>query len=705
MRPKEERQENQRMLSHRLYHVSGRGRAAYLILCLEETLQFYKQDFGDWEWILRKLWPITDGSEKNWIDAWLDSVGDLLPGAVLTGKGEGNVPEEAGKAQSLYIRAGYAMIVINKIMESVYTMVAEWSPDTRAHDPNGLCYIDDAEETMKKFGVLLPPDGRIHQLILEQKSSSFGEPFDGLRFSCLSKNRARQTGWLKRMESELEKLETGDLRALLPVYCIFAVGDEKGMQRAGRAIQKQLEHLTLGQMIGLYERFRTFTSLEWWIDWSVVSLEPIRKAFHGEEWKEERNYVLILGTFHPNGYFRERCMGELAKEDGALPYLMLRANDWVRPIREKAFLLLDRSLASCGREEILCSLPVLEKLERSGRRSDEQLEELRRRILASLERQFLKDENWREIWPEDVSVRKSLYRMTIRKGILSMEQMDEWLHREKDSSGMFMLIRGILSHPDCTLEQAEEYLTYPNARIRRCALEYCYERRKGSWLGLDGMLLDSGRGVREYAAYILEKHTNLDIRGYYLSHLGDERPDSAILGLSECSHRGNMEALLPGLSHPMRKVQKITLLALGRQEDFQDEELLWRYLLDERADISRAACISIQKRRFYPGAEKLYHAYCSSEKEHQKRYLLHLLLRENSWERLPWLLRLYDEDLPEREKKRIRDGICGRFMYARVSEGLREEISRALKEKAGKLPEGMEEEICYDMRFVQEKGE
>lgn len=49
-RPKEERQENQRMLSHRLYHVSGRGRAAYLLLCLEETLQFYKQDFGDWEW-------------------------------------------------------------------------------------------------------------------------------------------------------------------------------------------------------------------------------------------------------------------------------------------------------------------------------------------------------------------------------------------------------------------------------------------------------------------------------------------------------------------------------------------------------------------------------------------------------------------------------------------------------------------------------
>ena len=296
-------------------------------------------------------------------------------------------------------------------------------------------------------------------------------------------------------------------------------------------------------------------------------------ALDGENQKEERKYVLILGTFHPNGYFRERCMEELAKERGALPYLMLRANDWVKPVRKKAFSLLNRYIVSCTMEEILFSMPVLEKLECSGRRSDEQLQELKKRIFASLE-QNLKDEGWQDIWLEDFSVRKSLYRMTIGQGILSMEQMDEWLRKEKDSFGMAVLIRGILSHPDCTLERAEEYLAYPNTRIRRCALEYQYEHLKDSWPGLDSVLLDSGRGVRDYASYILEKHTHLDIREYYLSHLKDERPDYAVLGLSEYSHRGNVSALLPGLKHPIRRVQKYTLLALGRQEDFEDEELL-----------------------------------------------------------------------------------------------------------------------------------
>ncbi len=32
--------------------------------------------------------------------------------------------------------------------------------------------------------------------------------------------------------------------------------------------------------------------------------------------KSDRKYVLIVGTFHPNGYFRKRCMEALAKEKG-----------------------------------------------------------------------------------------------------------------------------------------------------------------------------------------------------------------------------------------------------------------------------------------------------------------------------------------------------------------------------------------------------
>lgn len=287
--------------------------------------------------------------------------------------------------------------------------------------------------------------------------------------------RGRQGYWVEVIEKALDKLELGDIRALLTVYCAFAVGDKKLMRRAGTVIRKKLEPQSLKQMIGLYERFRMFTSLEWSIDWSAVPLRPALQVLD----EEEQKYVLILGSFHPNGYFRERCMEELAGVSGTLPYLMLRANDWAEPVRRNAFLLLGRYIDQCSVEEILAAMPVLEKIQCSGRRSDEQMKILKDQIYARLKEGF-GHESWQAIWPEDVSVRRSLYRLTIKMRVLSIEQMDCWLRKEKDSCAITILIKGILAHPDCTLTRASGYLSYPNTQIRTCALEYQYEHLKDS---------------------------------------------------------------------------------------------------------------------------------------------------------------------------------------------------------------------------------
>ncbi|MBS6396600.1 MAG: hypothetical protein KH452_05560 [Clostridiales bacterium] len=68
-----------------------------------------------------------------------------------------------------------------------------------------------------------------------------------------------------------------------------------------------------------------------------------------------------------------------------------------------------------------------------------------------------------------------------------------------------------------------------SAVIRRRALEYKYEHIKGSWEGLEELLLDSSRGIREYAAYILSRHGDLNIREYYFAHLADENPEFPIV--------------------------------------------------------------------------------------------------------------------------------------------------------------------------------
>ena len=185
LQPKTVRQEEQWVYSHPFYKVSGRGRVAYLILCLEEVLLFYGQDFSAWERILRELWSITNGSEGDWIGTWLDSVKPLLPSQILTTAPSSS--DDIRKIRNLYTLSGTKMILVSALMESVYTMVCEWAPDTVAYDPDALHFIDETEEMMKKWGVPLPASENV-QFLIAQKDFSLGKPFEGLRLSYLSKN-------------------------------------------------------------------------------------------------------------------------------------------------------------------------------------------------------------------------------------------------------------------------------------------------------------------------------------------------------------------------------------------------------------------------------------------------------------------------------------------------------------------------------------
>lgn len=498
------------------------------------------------------------------------------------------------------------------------------------------------------------------------------------------------------MTEWLEKLESGDFTGLR-VYNAFATCNGEMIKRAGEAIARQLKKLQRPKLLKLCEQFRELTSMEWTIDWEEVSLETVRKELPEEEYK----YVLILGTFHPNGYFRERCMYEMAEHDGMLFWLFFRVNDWVGNIRTRACGLLEEYLRKVNAKELFEGIPAMERLQNCQRRSEEQMQklwdEIEKRISASLKEMELSEISDPQT---DPLTRRALYRVLVKSGTLTLEETDTLLRREKIPFLKKILAGGILARPDCTVEWTERYLTDSSAALRRIAVEKKYEYIKNDWPGLEEMLLDSSKGVREYAAYILRRHSSFNIREYYLSHLEDDKPEYAIMGLAESCRHGNLQELMKCMERPERKVLKCTLLALGYQEDFRDEELLWQYLLDAGNELSKAAYLSIRRREFYPGAERIYKAYTEVEEDHRKRYLLNLLLRESSWNRLPCLIRIYRQDMPEEEARKILCGIRIRFMYGKLSRSLQKDILQALEENGKELPEGVEKSILYDMKYL-----
>lgn len=499
----------------------------------------------------------------------------------------------------------------------------------------------------------------------------------------------------KRIKDGIEQLKSGDVGELRIVYSAFATNDTELIRCAGEAVTHSLRGLQRTRLLRLCERFRQFTSLEWCIDWADVSLDKVEESLSEEAYR----YVLILGSFHPNGYFREKCMYKMAGYDGMLFWLFFRVNDWVWDIRTAACGILEVYLREADAQELFEGIPGFERLLACRRRTEDQMQKLG----AQIEKRIslaLRETDIRAIPRMEPAVRRALYRVLVQAGLFVPGEMDALLQQEKIPHLKRILLKGILAQPDCTPEWAERYLTDSSAVVRRMAVEFRYEHLKTCWQGLEEMLLDSSRGVREYAAYILGRHGSLDIRRYYLAHIGDDKPENAIMGLSENSRCGNIQEFMTCMERPERTILKCALLALGRQEDFVDGELLWHYLLDDRADLSKAAYVSIRKRDFHFGAERLYCAYMETEGEQRKGYLLNLLLRESSWSRLPYLVRIYRRDASGKDWDRVLSGIQGRFMYGRISQSLHQDILLALEENGRELPEGVEEKILYDMKFL-----
>ena len=515
------------------------------------------------------------------------------------------------------------------------------------------------------------------------------------------------------IDQAIDRLKDGDLSVLRIVYTVLATEDRTAIRQAGEAVCEQLSRLTRTGLLKLCERFRDSTSLEWFVDWSRVSPERLEKALS----KGAYRHVLILGAFHPNGYYRERCVRAMAGLPGMLYWLLPRVNDWVPQVRLEAENVLGPYLLSCDGAELIDALPAFDRLRDGRRRTSGQMERLEEQVRERLS-QALAEMGVGGVAGRPPAVRASLYRMAAGAGLWTMEQMEACLEREKQSCLKRILLRQIFAHPDCTVEWAEHYLKDPSSVVRRMAVESRYGRLKDSWPGLEEMLADSSKGVRGYAAYILKRHGSLDIRGYYLDHLTEDGRGYAILGLSEYSRQGNVQSFLGCLEAQesqehqkrqegqerqevqTRRILRAVLLALGTQEDFSDVEFLWRYLADERVDIAKAAYLSIRKLDIPLGAERVYQAYMEAELAHQKRYLLSLLLKENSWERLPCLLGLYHVDMPEREREQVLSGICCRSMYGKVTKPLQQAIVSALEQKREELPAGVEKGILYDMRVL-----
>lgn len=248
-------------------------------------------------------------------------------------------------------------------------------------------------------------------------------------------------------------------------------------------------------------------------------------------------------------------------------------------------------------------------------------------------------------------------------------------------------------------------------------MEYKYHVLKCAWPGVEDLLLDANCGIRDLAAYILKKHSQLDILAFYEKHLKEPVPVPAILGIGEQGRalddrHGLADLVLPYLEHESEKVVRGALEAVGMLMGAEGEEIYWKYLLDTRPCISKAAYQCIRKNGIHPGAALLYGEQEKWRKSdetagkspdsvcHIRKYLILLLIQENSWDRLPYLIFL----LKDESLKEYRDKLLGalqiRSLYARVDRKQAAFIKQVLAEEAEAVPEELARAIVFDLKFM-----
>ncbi len=267
------------------------------------------------------------------------------------------------------------------------------------------------------------------------------------------------------IETHIERLQAGHENHLAVLYSMLLSEDEGAVNIVAEAIHTYMYRLDAMNIIRLDRVFRQYTSMEWSIDWEKSSPADVTEGITNPRMQAS---ILRLGTLHPNGYFREKCMKALADDEASYGYIALRLNDWVRQVRETAYRILSEKLDEAKVDTAVKMLPFIsrtKKGERYGYRQFQEIEEkLADRILLHLDEISL--ENIRNYPP---ATKRFLYKTLISPAVLSRQEVQRILAREKNGNEKALVIRLILQKYTCSDAEIDAYMQNKSPIVRQKA--------------------------------------------------------------------------------------------------------------------------------------------------------------------------------------------------------------------------------------------
>ena len=385
--------------------------------------------------------------------------------------------------------------------------------------------------------------------------------------------------------------------------------------------------------------------------------------------------VMAVAASHRSGYVREAAVRGLARTgDGrAVPYLLLRLNDWVKQVRAAAREAIEVFFQPALASDVIAALPVVWAL---ARRTRADHEDLINRVFAFLRSPACLAAVRAGCGALDREIRRDCFQILLRaRGVQDAGEAQAVFSAalaDRDPAVRLWAARDLARALPAPWAEAlaRHALADRSVQVRRAALAVVAPTLSDDEARplLESALLDTHTTARWQARVLVLARGPFDFAGFYRRVLSSANQPAlvrgALLGLGESGTAEDVARVVPFLSADRLRVRCAALHARADLEPLASTEAYLAALRSVEPGLSREARRALEPRLDHVPVEIL-HALVIDHPlpAHTRRNALSLANGKSKWERLPVLLEgcADSDEMIAKMASLLVDGWCARY--------------------------------------------
>ena len=442
---------------------------------------------------------------------------------------------------------------------------------------------------------------------------------------------------------------TGEPGAIADLLPIVITQSRTAVQAAAMAIHKLLQCLDADDY-PQFDEWARQSSPNWQARRSPwYSMKPADVA-HLAGLQEVSMSLLGIASGHANGRIREAAVRHLARSNrGAeLPFLLLRANDWVAEIRLLAKDLLATRIRPDYARYFLMWLPLVLRLNQARRCDHSPMIKSILGLLRSSEAAPALQEGFGS---PSRAIRRFCYETALKEAHHDIALVVRSAQAEPDPRIRLVAAVALRTLPPSDVQQIllararkDSFASVRHQSLRIYAERYP-DRARAEFRAA---LLDSNASIREAAQTFLRTEAGFDLRSFYGQALGlpnGAEIAGAILGLGETGIVDDGVVIERFVSDTRPRIRRSALRALARLRPTAFLKVFLAALEDSSGSVATEARAALAQFATSVGGKRLWEIFEQCEFSHGRRATLFLLARLGKWDSISLLVQaLGDRD-------------------------------------------------------------